>query len=240
MKLNILFDNADYRAFAKPSGLLTIADRYHPEIPNLVTMARQKSGSLFVVHRLDKDTSGIVCFAKNEAAHRHLSQCFENREITKYYQAIVTGTPYQMKDSIRKPITHDPVNKGRMLVALKGKEARTDYEVLESWKHFSLLNIQLFTGRTHQIRVHLKDIGHPVVADPFYGDGQPFLLSSVKRKYRLSDDELEERPVLGRLALHATALTFKDEKGEVIHIQSPLPKDMQAMVKLLAKWDRPD
>lgn len=240
MKFEILFDNADYMAFAKPSGLLTIADRYHPEIPNLVTMARQKFGSLFVVHRLDKDTSGIVCFAKNEAAHRHLSQCFENREITKHYQAIVAGTLSKAKDSIRKPIIHDPANKGRMMVAAKGKEARTDYEVLESWKHFSLLNIQLFTGRTHQIRVHLNNIGYPIVADPFYGDGQPFLLSSVKRKYRLSDDELEERPVLNRLALHATALVFKDEKGEAVHIQSPLARDMQAMVKLLAKWDKPD
>jgi len=240
MKIETLFDNADFRAFSKPSGLLTIPDRYHPEIPNLVSMARQKFGSLFVVHRLDKDTSGIVCFAKNEAAHRHLSQCFENREITKYYQAIVGGTPYETANSIRKPITHDPANKGRMMITAKGKEARTDYEVLDNWKHFSLLNIQLFTGRTHQIRVHLKDIGHPIVADPFYGDGQPFLLSSVKRKYRLSDDELEERPVLSRLALHATELSFTDEKGETVHIQSPLPKDMAAMVKLLKKWDKPD
>jgi len=240
MKFEILFDNADYLALSKPSGLLTIPDRYHPEIPNLVSMARQKFGSLFVAHRLDKDTSGIVCFAKNEAAHRHLSQCFENREITKYYQAIVSGTPYQTVNSIRKPITHDPANKGRMMIAAKGKEARTDYEVMDNWKHFSLLNIQLFTGRTHQIRVHLKDCGHPIVADPFYGDGQPFLLSTVKRKYRLSDDELEERPVLNRLALHATELSFKDEKGEAIHIQSPLPKDMAAMVKLLTKWDKPD
>lgn len=237
MKPELLFEDEDYVAFSKPSGLLSIPDRFHPEKTNLVSIVRQYFSEIFVVHRLDKDTSGIICFAKNKAAHHYLSECFTNRKTSKEYQAIVFGTPLQESNSLTFPLQADPVQKGRMQVSVKGKESRTDYEVLEKWKHFSLLKINLYTGRTHQIRVHLSHIGHPVVCDSFYGDGQPFLLSSVKRKYKLSDSEEAETPILNRLALHSYSLHFISEKGKDIFIESPLPKDMKVMVKLLRKWD---
>lgn len=237
MKPEILFENTDYVAYNKPSGLLSIPDRFNAEVPSLSAFARQSFPQLYIVHRLDKDTSGVICFAKNETAHRHLSECFAHHKVEKGYQTIVAGTPLNAVDSLTMPMQADPSRKGKMQTCTKGKNTRTDYQVLKSWKHFSLLNIQLFTGRTHQIRVHLSHIGHPVVCDSFYGNGQPFFLSSVKRKYKLSDSEEQERPLLNRLALHATQLAFTTAYGEQLNFQSPLPKDMQAMIKQLGKWD---
>lgn len=238
MKPTVIFENEDYIGFSKPSGLLAIPDRFNPEIPSLVGIARKLFPHVFVVHRIDRDTSGVLCFAKNAAAHRYLSGCFAKHHIDKEYQAIVAGTPLQPSGSLTMPIEADPLRKGKMQVFPKGKTTRTDFEVVESWNHFSLLKIKLFTGRTHQIRVHLSAIGHPVVCDPFYGDGQPFLLSSVKKKYKLSDHEEEERPLLDQLALHASKLQFNSEKGEQITMEAPLPKGMTAMMKQLSRWDR--
>lgn len=238
MKPEIIFENADFVAFSKPSGLLSIPDRFNAEIPSLLAFARGIFPNVFVVHRLDKDTSGVLCFAKNEVAHRYLSELFFNHQLSKEYAAIVCGTPLQPSGSLNMPLKADPVKKGRMLIDAKGKTARTDYEVVDSWKHFSFLKVKLFTGRTHQIRVHLSQLGNPVVADPFYGDGKPFLLSMVKRKYKLSDELETESPVLSRLALHAVALSFKSLSGEEINITAPLPKDMKVMLKLLDKWDK--
>lgn len=237
MKIEIIFENEDYIAFNKPSGLLSIPDRFHAEFPNVFEEVNKKYGKLWMVHRLDKETSGILCFAKNEAAHRHLSQLFQNRQVAKFYKALVHGKPLMEKGSIRNPIGESTSQKGRMSVQKKGKPAHTDYKVLESWKSYSLLQLQLYTGRTHQIRVHCAFIGHPVVCDSFYGSGDSLLLSSFKKKFNLSEKEDEERPLLQRLALHATQLIFKDEQEQSISIEAPLPKDLKAVVNQLNKWN---
>jgi 23S rRNA pseudouridine955/2504/2580 synthase/23S rRNA pseudouridine1911/1915/1917 synthase len=98
-----------------------------------------------------------------------------------------------------------------------------------------LLEFDLHTGRTHQIRVHCKHIGHPIACDPFYGDGKPILLSSIKKKYKLSKDEEEERPILNRLGLHSFSLSFTDRQGSLVTMEAPLPKDMEALIKQLDK-----
>lgn len=238
MKPEKIFENEDYIGFSKPSGLLSIPDRFNPEIPSLVGIARQSFPNIYVVHRLDRDTSGVICFAKKEQAHRYLSGLFAKHELTKEYLAMVSGTPLQPKGSLSMPIQADPVRKGKMQVGARGKATRTDYEVLKSWRHFSLLKVALFTGRTHQIRVHLSYFGHAVVCDDFYGDGQPFLLSSIKKKYKLSGAEEAERPLLNQLALHACKLAFTAENGAPIVMEAPLPKGMTAMIKQLDKWDK--
>lgn len=239
MRLEPIYEDSDIVAYNKPSGLLSIPDRYNKDIPCLYHLAAALHEDLFVVHRLDKDTSGVICFAKNEASHKYMSGLFESREPEKYYLALVHGRPMQQKGSITVPIAPHPVHKGRMSVQKKGRSSRTDYEVLEMWHAFSLLKLRLYTGRTHQIRVHLQHLGHPVVCDPFYGQESPVYLSAIKKKFKLSAKEDEvERPLLQRLGLHASSLIFTNAKGLRVEIEAPLPKDMAVTLKQLAKWAR--
>jgi len=122
-----------------------------------------------------------------------------------------------------------------MIVHRNGKESLTDYEVLEDFGIYSWLQFRIHTGRTHQIRVHMKDIGHPIVCDSLYGDGKPVLVSSLKSKFKLSKNEEEERPILGRLALHAYQLSFAGTDSQNIHLEAPLPKDLRATLQQLGK-----
>ena len=236
MKLDnyIIQENEDWVAINKPSGLLSIPDREGKEI-SLKILLKEKYGNIFTVHRLDKDTSGLIIFAKNETAHKFLSQQFEARQTRKIYQGLVIGVPPEEEGSIDSPIAEHPAQNGTMIVHRKGKEALTDYKLLESFGIYSLLQFRIHTGRTHQIRVHLKDIGHPIVCDPLYGDGKTILVSSLKSKFKLSKDVEEERPILGRLALHAFQLNFTGMDGEMVAIEAPLPKDMRATLQQLQK-----
>jgi 23S rRNA pseudouridine1911/1915/1917 synthase len=230
----IVFENDDFIALNKPSGLLSIPDRKGVDI-SLKVLLKKKYGEIFTVHRLDKETSGLIVFAKNETAHKHLSLQFENRQTKKIYQGLVIGSLMEKKGSITFPITEHPALNGTMIVHRKGKESLTDYKVLEDFSIYSWLQFQIHTGRTHQIRVHMKETGHPVVCDVLYGDGKPVLVSSLKSKFKLSKDAEEEKPILNRLALHAYQLTFKDTSGKLIELEAPLPKDLRATLQQLAK-----
>ena len=178
-KLNpeIIFENDSFIAINKPAGLLSIPDREQTQT-SLKDILLAKYGAIYTVHRLDKDTSGIILFAKTEAAHKYFSQLFEERKIEKYYVGLVHGSVAEKKGTLDAPISEHPVQKGLMVVHRKGKPSVTDYEVMEDLKYFSLLQFQLHTGRTHQIRVHCKNMGHPLACDELYGDGKPILLSS--------------------------------------------------------------
>lgn len=227
-------ENNDFIALNKPSGLLSIPDREGKEI-SLKILLKEKYGDIFTVHRLDKDTSGLIVFAKNETAHKHLSKQFEERQTEKIYLGLVLGSPAEKKGTVDAPIMEHPVKKGSMVINRKGKEAITDYEVLEDFGIYSWMQFRIHTGRTHQIRIHMKDLGHPIVCDELYGDGKPVLLSSFKSKFKLSKNEEEERPILPRLALHAYQLKFKDINGESIALEAPVPKDMKATLQQLEK-----
>lgn len=230
----IVFESDDYVALNKPSGLLSIPDRKGKDI-SLKVLLKEKYGEIFTVHRLDKDTSGLIVFAKNEAAHKQLSSQFEARQTRKIYRGLVIGSLMKEKGSVDSPISEHPAQNGIMIVHRKGKESLTDYEVLENFSIYSFLQFQIHTGRTHQIRVHMKDIGHPIVCDALYGDGKPILVSSLKSKFKLSKDVEEERPILNRLALHAFQLSFKSADEKSIELEAPLPKDMRAALQQLAK-----
>ena len=230
----IVFENDDFIALNKPSGLLSIPDRKGADI-SLKVLLKEKYGDIFTVHRLDKETSGLIVFAKNEAAHKHLSLQFETRQTKKIYQGLVIGSMMEKKGSISSPITEHPALNGTMIVHRKGKESLTDYEVLEDFGIYSRVQYRIHTGRTHQIRVHMKETGHPVVCDILYGDGKPVLVSSIKSKFKLSKDAEEEKPILNRLALHAFQLSFKDISGKLIDLEAPLPKDIRATLQQLAK-----
>jgi 23S rRNA pseudouridine955/2504/2580 synthase/23S rRNA pseudouridine1911/1915/1917 synthase len=234
--LEVLYEDEEYVVVSKPSGLLTIPDRHNDQLPCLQKLVSDKFGKVFVVHRLDRDTSGAICFARTEAAHKFLSAQFLTRTVEKYYNGLVHGRLMQPSGVVEAPLMEHPVIKGKMVVNRKGKHAISEYEVIGDWGLYSLVKVKILTGRTHQIRVHMQHLGHAIVCDPLYGTTQPVLLSGIKRKFKLSGKDLDESPLLSRLALHSSTLKFTTEAGKVIEVEAPLPKDMRAVVSQLNKW----
>ncbi len=232
-----IFENDDLIALNKPAGLLSIPDREGKDV-SLKNLLQEKYGSIFTVHRLDRGTSGLIVFAKNEITHKHLSQQFQERLAEKIYLGLVTGSLMNKKRTIDLPIAEHPVKKGTMMIHRKGKKSVTDYEVLDDFGIYSWMQFRIHTGRTHQIRVHMKDLGNPVACDELYGDGKPILLSSIKHRYKLSKKEEEEKPVLNRLALHSYKLLFTDVNGKKIELEAPIPKDLKAILQQLNKWEK--
>lgn len=233
----VIAESEDFIAINKPSGLLTIPDREGKDV-SLKLILKERFGEIFTVHRLDRETSGIVLFAKNEASHKHFSAQFESRETTKIYHGLVLGSLAKPSGVINEPIGEHPGKKGVMTVLKKGKESITEFELLETFRFYSWVKFKILTGRTHQIRVHSRHLGHPIVADPVYGDGKPVLVSSLKAKFNLSQKEDEEKPLLGRLALHASLLQVKDLKGNELNLEALLPKDLRATLNQLRKTTR--
>lgn len=230
-----VFENDDFIVLNKPSGVLSIPDRMQ-SAPSLKDHLLEKYGQIFTVHRLDRDTSGIIVFAKNEETHRHLSLQFENRQTDKIYLGIVSGVLPEEEGDIDLAIAEHPHKKGTMVPNPKGKPSQTLYTVQESFGLYSFVRFAILTGRTHQIRVHMKYMGTPIACDEVYGDGKPVLLSSLKKKFKLSKDAEEERPILSRLALHSAELAFTDAAGTTHRLEAPLPKDMRAFIQQLRKW----
>lgn len=231
----IIAETDDLIALNKPSGVLSIPDREGKE-PSLKSILKERFGDIFVVHRIDRDTSGLILFAKHEKAHKHFSLQFEHRETRKIYHGLVLGQPSSPTGTIDAPIAEHPVRKGHMTVHRNGKEAITDYQVIEELGPYTWMQFQIHTGRTHQIRVHMKDLGHPLAVDPLYGDGKPLLLSTIKKKFNLSKKEEEEKPLLNRLALHASELRLLDLHDQELTLTAELPKDLRATLNQLKKW----
>jgi 23S rRNA pseudouridine1911/1915/1917 synthase len=231
-----LYENDDFIVLNKPSGMLSIPDRTQSQ-PSLKDFLIEKFGAIFTVHRLDAATSGVIVFAKNETTHKLLSQQFEERSTRKIYNGLVTGKPERTAGIIDEPIAEHYAQKGMMMVGPKGKPSVTEYELLEQFRAYSWMQFTILTGRTHQIRVHMKHLGHPIACDELYGDGKPILLSSFKKKFNLAKSAEEERPILSRLALHAAQLSFKDSGKNTLSFEAPLPKDLRALLQQLKKWN---
>lgn len=199
-----------------------------------------------VVHRLDKDTSGVLLFAKHAGAQRHLSHQFQDNTIEKEYLALVAGRPVSREGDIDAPLAPHPTSPRRMAVVRHGgRPARTLWAVQEEFRGFTLLRVFPRTGKTHQIRVHLQSIGLPLAIDPLYNAprgrgpaGPPgLLLSSFKRGYRPVAGETE-RPLIDRLTLHAEKLRFFSPDGWRVELVAPPPKDFRAAVAMLRKYAR--
>jgi 23S rRNA pseudouridine1911/1915/1917 synthase len=185
-----------------------------------------------IVHRLDKNTTGVMVVAKDDTTQWKIAKQFEHRQVNKNYLAIVHGTPELTADRIKAPLGIHP--RAREKYAIRpgiGKEAITFYEVLESFRGFSLLKLTPKTGRTHQIRVHLLYIKHPIVADDMYG-------GRVVYPWQLADAEpAVQEPVISRVALHAHTLEFKHPATEeMVKFEAPLPEDMQNLLDMLRKY----
>ncbi len=233
----ILSTSESWVAVDKPAGIRSIPDRFQTGLPNIAGMLGSHFEEIYTVHRLDRDTSGVMVFATSAATHKMLSQQFEERKVSKHYLVLVSGRVSPAEGRIEMPLAHHTARPNMMVVHKRGKEAITTYTVLEQFRSCALLSVQIHTGRTHQIRVHMQYAGHPLLIDPVYGGREAFYLSSVKKKYRLSG---EEKPLMARQTLHAASLSFNcPDTGSEVSVEAPLPKDFQAVLNQLRKWDMP-
>lgn len=228
----VIFENEHFIAVNKMPGISVGADRYDESKERLDKLIEQdlKIPKIYTVHRIDKETSGLVIFAKDSKTHRELSIAFENRKIEKRYIVVVHGRPSWEEIVCDLPLVANG-NKKHMTIVdkFRGKESATRFILLTSCAHYSVLEAQPLTGRIHQIRVHAVSTGHPVVCDALYGKESPVKLSSFKRGWR--GDPFEEKPLLSRLGLHALEITLPG--GQILN--APLHRDMSSLINQLEK-----
>ena len=219
----------------KRSGLAVAADRYDPDAPRLDVSAQRVLGTLYAVHRIDKDTSGVLLYALNADAHRALNTAFQERQIKKTYRLLIHGAVSEQHFTVDLPLRADGDALHRTVVdKRRGKEAVTHFTVLETFRRFSLLEAQPVTGRTHQIRVHLAASGYPIVCDSLYGSGKPVLLSEIKQRWH--GDIYTEQPLIQRLALHAYQIEgTHPNSGMPFSFTAPYAKDFKSTVHQLQK-----
>jgi|SRR6476661_41726 len=227
----ILFENDDYVVVNKPPFLATLDERVGGA-PNLLRLARQSYDDIQAAHRLDRDTSGALAFAKNPAAYRHLAMQFEDRQVKKQYHAVVWGTPQLDHHVVQRNIEN--TSRGKARLAYKGKPAETHFTTLETYARHALMLCEPITGRMHQIRLHLMFLQSPIVGDVTYG-GEDFYLSSLKKKFNVKEGEAEQ-PFIKRFALHAMRLQFQGLDGEDITVEAPYPKDFRVLVDTLRQY----
>ena len=221
--LTVVYQDAELIVVDKPAGLSVHPGPGHPDgtlVNALLALCPdiQGVGGVIrpgIVHRLDKDTSGLIVVAKTEAVHRSLSEQIKARKVDKGYLALAVGVPDPPQGRIDAPISRDPQHRMRMAVVLGGRDSRTAYRVLERIAGYSLLELDLETGRTHQIRVHLAYLGHPLLGDGVYG---------------------KRSPLLERHFLHAHRLGFQHPlSGETLELRSELPPDLAQVVEELRR-----
>jgi len=247
-EIPVLFEDDHLLALDKPPGLLVSADRRDLEKPNLVKLfhaaiadglpwVKQRGLSyLMNAHRLDAETSGVILLAKNKSSLVYLANVFGTETPVRRYLALVRGDPAQEHFEVDAKLAPNTVQLGLMRVDPKsGKRSRTKFQVLERFSRWTLLRCEPLTDRTHQIRVHLRYVGSPLVGDRLYG-GKQLLLSRLKAGYRLKPNRLE-RPLLDRAALHVEQLTLPHPvTNELITITAPLPKDLSVALKYLRRY----
>ena len=226
----ILFENEHYLLVNKPPHIATLEDRNDPQ--NMLAMARTYADDAQANHRLDKETSGVLAFAKHPEAYRHLAMQFEKREVKKVYHAIADGLHDFNEEQVKLPIKQ--VGNGVVQISRQeGKPAETLLTTLRAYRQHTLIECRPVTGRMHQIRIHLSALHAPIAGDETYG-GAPLLLSKLKRNFNLKKNT-EELPIIKRVALHAYELSFADLDGTTLSIQAPYPKDFAVAVKQLEK-----
>ena len=232
--LDIVFEDAFLAVINKPAGMVvhpgagvsggTLANAiaYHFS----VDAATSGSGRVGIVHRLDKGTSGLLVVAKNENVHEHLAEQFRSRSVSKRYAALVHGVPAAESGVIDRPIARDRWHRTKMTVAANGREAYSSWTVRQRFEKFALVGVKIKTGRTHQIRVHLASINHPVVGDPTYNEGRDNTIANIDIKKAVEK--------LDRVFLHAEHLAFDHPvTGERLAFSCELPPELKALLEKL-------
>ena len=222
--LNIIYEDNDIIVINKEKGMVV-----HPGNGNMdgtlvnavLSHAKDSLSGIGgeirpgIVHRLDKDTSGLIIVAKNDSAHINVSEQIKNHEVTKIYTALVRGNIEEDEATIDMPIARDERDRTKMATNIDGKEAVTHFKVIKRYYDYTLLRVKIDTGRTHQIRVHMAKIHHPVIGDEVYSNGK------------------NEFNVKGQL-LHSTILEFKHPRtGEKLHFEAPLPDEFKNVLEIL-------
>lgn len=247
-EIDVLFEDEYLLALYKPAGLLTSPDRYDPTRPNLMQLlhhgiaqgkpwAKQRAlAYLMNAHRLDFDTSGIILLAKSKPVLVKLVELFGSEKPIKEYIALVHGRPHQHHFEVDAKLAQHTHVPGLVRVdPVRGKKAKTIFDVLELFSGYALLRCIPLTGRTHQIRVHLQHVGLPIVGDSTYG-GAPLFLSRLKPDYKFKRGQTE-RPLISRTALHAERLQLPHPvTGQLLTIVAPWPKDIAVAIKYLRKF----
>ena len=211
--IEVLKETPELLVVNKPSGVLTMPARGGlAREKHLVGLLHQRFGKVFVTHRLDRDASGLILFARTAEAHRYYSGLFETRAVEKTYLVAAEGRVEEKKGEIDKPLKQR--GSGRMSVAFDGKASLTRYLVLERLKKATILEVSIVTGRRHQIRAHLYSIGHPVIGDPMYG-------------------EAAKQAAYPRLMLHSWKLKFKSMDGRQLSFEADPPADFMGVLKVL-------
>lgn len=232
--------NAKSGRAAKPAsaGLGRPRGPYVPgayEGPALNKILEKEYGELFTVLKIDKDTSGLVLFARTKEARSKLNGQFREKKVVKAYEALVTGKPGENRFTVNYPLTANGDSLLRTIVDnRKGRRSVTAVTLLRQLGPYALIKAEPATGRIHQIRVHLKTAGYPVLCDPLYGNGEALKLSDLKKNYR--GDLLTEKPLIARTALHAKNLRFfHPATGESMDFSSEYPRDFAAAIYQLRK-----
>ena len=238
--LNIIYEDEDIIILNKQADMVVHPARSntHGTLVNALAFYSDKLSSGLgefrpgIVHRLDRNTTGVMVVARNDMAQWKIAKQFERRQVQKTYLAIVHGVPELTADRISAPLgVHPRVREKYAIRPEVGKESITFYEVLESFRGYSLLKLRPQTGRTHQIRVHLLYIKHPIVADDMYG-------GKLVYPWQLKDEEAAvEEPIINRFALHASTLEFEHPTTqEMVKFEAPLHEDMQKLLDMLRKY----
>lgn len=249
-EISVLYEDAHVLALDKPSGLPASPDRAHPDRPSLMALlhAGVKRGAPWAVaggrtylmpaHRLDAETSGVLLLAKSKPALVALLNLFGAEKPGRAHVALVQGAPAEERFQGDAKLAPHPAQTGLMRAdPRRGKCALTIFAVREKFSGFTLLQCEPLTDRLHQVRVHLRNLGLPVVGDRAYG-GRPLLLSRLKLDYRLKPDQVE-RPLIGRPALHAESVSLPHPvTGELLSVSAPWPKDLTVGVKYLRRYAR--
>jgi 23S rRNA pseudouridine955/2504/2580 synthase len=227
----ILWENEDYFVVNKPPFISSLQDRH--ENINMLKLAKEYVPDAQLAHRLDKETSGALIIAKNEAAYRHISIQFTGREVDKTYHALIEGV-HNFDDRVVKAPIQVLSSQNKVRIGKQGKEAVTYFKTLKTYYGYTLVACKPVTGRMHQIRIHLVSLGAVITGDQTYG-GKPLYLSSLKKSFNLKK-LTEEEPLMRRMALHAAEVAFKDLDGKNIQIKASYPKDFRVLMKQLNKY----